>query len=101
MDSFLTQTCSHKNNPTGITSTLTTVATGIACTPLDPVSATPTQAYPIVKLFLMRETFTKYTAFAPGDYLTFGGVDYPVRAVHPWESQGGMDDFYHIIVEKV
>jgi hypothetical protein len=95
---FLTATCTHKNNPTGAAS-LSTVQGSIACSPLDPVSSTPGTDYPVEKLFLLREFFTKYTAFANGDYATFGSTDYPVRAVHPWGEQGGLDDFYRIVVE--
>lgn len=63
------------------------------------MSATPSQEYPIEKLFLMREFYTKYTAFVAGDYATFASVDYPVRAVHPWDELGGLDTFYRVIVE--
>lgn len=98
MDAFLTATCTHKNNPTGAAS-LSTVQAGIACTPLDQASKLPSQAYPLEKMFLLREFFTKYTAFANGDYATFDGTDYPVRSVSFWGEQGGLDDYYHIIVE--
>ena len=97
MDNFLTSTCTHKR-PSG-TGTLSTIQTGVVCTPADPMGATPSQEYPIEKLFLMREFYTKYTAFQAGDYATFAGVDYPVRAAHPWAALGGLDTFYRVIVE--
>jgi hypothetical protein len=100
-DRFLTATCTHKNNPTGAAS-LSTVQADIACTPLDPTSTKPTQDYPIEKLFLLsllRETFTEYANFAGGDFLEIGGVEYPVVAALPWAAQGGLDAYYHIIVE--
>lgn len=98
MDNFLTSTCTHKHNPTGA-AILTEAATGIVCSPPDPVSATPSQDYPIEKLFLLREFFTKYAGFQPGDYATFSEVDYPIRAVHPWAALGGLDDFYRVMIE--
>lgn len=94
----MTATCEHRNNPTGA-STTSSVATAIACTPIDPASKAPSQDYPIEKLFLLKECFTKYTAFATGDYLVSGGVTYAVRAVWPWAAQGGMDTYYHLILE--
>lgn len=97
MDNFLTSTCTHKR-PDGA-GTLTTIQTGVVCTPADPMGATPSQEYPIEKLFLMREFFTKYTAFLPGDYATFDSVDHAVRSVHPWAALGGLDKFYRVIVE--
>ena len=98
MDNFLTATCSHLNNPTGAATT-STVATGIACTPIDPASKVPSQDYPIEKLFLLKECFTKYAAFATGDFLVSGGITYAIRAVWPWAAQGGMDAYYHLILE--
>jgi len=97
MDAMLTETCTHKNNPTG--AALATVASGIACTPLDALDRTWSQSYPIDKLFLMRQTFTKYTAFSAGDYLVADSVTYAVRAVHPYDAQGGMDKYYHLVLE--
>lgn len=100
MDCFLTLTgVTHKNNPTGA-ATPSTVSTTVVTTPIDPASKVPSQDYPIEKLFLLKECFTKYTAFATGDFLVSGGVTYAVRAVWPWESQGGVDDFYHLILEQ-
>ncbi|HEX9925309.1 MAG TPA: hypothetical protein VGD99_21815 [Anaerolineae bacterium] len=99
MDSFLTNTCDHLNNPTGA-ATLSEVATGIACMPIDPASKAPTDDYPISKLFLLRETFTKYADFVTGDYLVSGGTTYAVRFVGPWAAQGGLDAFYHLILEE-
>ena len=98
MDSMLTETCTHKNNPTG--ATLATVATGIACTPIDPVSQVVWQSYPIEKQFLMRQSFTKYTAFVAGDYLVADSVTYAVKVVDPWDAQNGLDKFYHLTLEK-
>jgi len=98
MDNVLTETCTHKNNPTG--AALATVASSIACSPIDPLDKTYSQAYPIEKLFLMRQTFTKYTAFAAGDHLVADSTTYAVKAVHPWPAQGSMDAYYHLILEQ-
>ncbi|NVM23988.1 MAG: hypothetical protein HWN68_19690 [Desulfobacterales bacterium] len=98
MDNVLTATCTHKNNPTG--ASLATVATGIACSPIDPLDKTYTQAYPIEKLFLMRQSFTKYIAFAAGDYLVSDSTTYAVKAVHPWPALGSLDLYYHLILEQ-
>lgn len=100
MDNFLTNTgVIHKNNPTGA-ATLTTVSNVVVTTPIDPASKAPSQDYPIEKLFLLKECFTKYTAFATGDYLVSAGVTYAVRAAWPWAAQGGMDAYYHLILEQ-
>lgn len=100
MDNFLTLTgVTHKNNPTGA-ATLTTVSTTVVTTPLDPASQAPSQSYPTEKFFLLRECFTKYAAFATGDFLVSGGVTYAVLAVHPWAAQGGLDTYYHLILEE-
>lgn len=98
MDNVLTATCTHKNNPTG--ASLDTVASGIACSPIDPAGREWTQAYPIEKQYLIRQSFTKYAAFSDGDYLVSGGVTYAVKAVHPWSAQGSLDIYYHLILEQ-
>ena len=87
------------NATIGAGAALATVDTGIACTPIDPLDRTWSQHYPIDKQFLMRQTFTKYTAFTAGDYLVADGVTYAVRAVHPYDEQGGMDAYYHLVLE--
>jgi hypothetical protein len=97
MDNVLTQTCTHKNNPTG--AALETVDTGIAISPLDAMDKTWGQHYPIEKLFLMRQVYTKYTAFQPGDYLVYDSTNYAVKAVHPYVAQGGLDAFYFLVLE--
>lgn len=97
MDNFLTETCQHKNNPSG--ASLVVVASDIACTPIDALGREYTQDYPIEKLFLMRQTFTKYTAFVAGDLLVADSVTYAVAAVHLWDSQGGIDAFTHLVLE--
>jgi len=97
MDAMLTASCTHKNNPTG--AALTTVASDISCTPIDPLDKTWSQAYPIDKLFLMRQCFTKYTAFEAGDYLVSDGTTFAVRAVHPWPAQSSLDKYYYLVLE--
>lgn len=72
----------------------------IACSPIDPVDKAYSQAYPIEKLFLMRQTFTKYAAFVSGDHLVADSVTYAVKAVHPYAAQGSMDAYYHLILEQ-
>lgn len=99
MDNFLTATFEHRNNPTGAAST-SSVATGIICTPLDPASRTPDQSYPIEKLFLLKECFTKYSAVKTGDFVVSGGKTYAVRAAWLWAAQGQMDAYYHLILEE-
>ena len=98
MDSMLTETCTHKNNPTG--ASLVTVASGIACTPIDDMGRDWKQAYPIEKQYLLRQSFTKYTAFVSGDYLVANGITYAVRSVHPYDAQGGMDAYSHLELEE-
>lgn len=100
-DRFLTVTGTHKNNPTGAAAP-SVVSSSVLLTPLDPpgFSDIPTQQYPTEKLFLMRETFTNYSAFATGDFLVVGGVTYAVRAVLPFAAQGEMEAFYRLIVEQ-
>jgi len=98
MDIF-TETCTHKNNPTG--AVLATVATGIACAPIDPLGQDWRQAYPIEKQFLMRQTFMEYTAFEDGDYLVSGGITYAVKAIHPYIEMRKMPAYYHLTLEQV
>jgi hypothetical protein len=99
LTSFMTATCEHRNNPTGASST-SSVATGIPITPIDPAGESAQQAYPTEKYFLLKECFTKYEDFEPGDFLVSGGVTYAVRAVMPWAEQGGMDAYTHLVLEK-
>ncbi len=98
MDNVLTETCTHKNNPTG--TALATVASDIACSPIDPLSDIVRQAYPIDKQFLMRQSFTKYTAFVAGDHLVADSITYAVKDVHPWLAQGSLDLYYQLILEQ-
>lgn len=98
MDNVLIETCTHKNNPTG--AALVTVASDIACSPIDPLDRVYSQSYPIEKLFLMRQTFTKYVAFLAGDYLVADSVTYAVTAVHCWPAQNSLDLYYHLILEQ-
>lgn len=96
---FLTETCVHQNNPTG--ASLDTVASDIACTPIDKLLGREwQQSYPIEKLFLMRQTFTEYTAFVAGDLLVADSVTYAVSAVHDYDAQGGMSAYTHLILEE-
>lgn len=98
MDTFLTQTGDHYTNPTGAAWEL--AAAGIACSPVDPLGNQEAQMYPLDKLLLIRQLFTRYTAFAAGDRLVIGSVTYVVKAVHPWAAQGALDKFYHLVVEE-
>lgn len=88
----------HKNNPTG--TSLVTVQENIYCAPIDQLTREWAQRYPTEKLSLMRQTYTKYTAFAAGDYLVYGGLTYAVRVVHPYDAQGGLDAFYFLVLEE-
>lgn len=99
LESFMTITVEHRNNPSGAAST-SSVATGIACTPIDPASDAAQQSYPTEKLFLLKEAFTKYTAFRTGDFLVHGGVTYAVRFAGPWAAQGGLDAYTHLVLEQ-
>lgn len=98
MDIF-TETCIHKNNPTG--ASLVTVATGIACAPIDPLAQNWVQAYPIEKQYLMRQTFTEYTVFEAGDYLVADSTTYAIKAVHPYIEMRKMPAYYHLTLEQV
>ena len=73
----------------------------IACSPIDRLLGQEwLQSYPIEKQFLIRQTFTKYTAFVAGDYLVADSVTYAVKVVHPWSAQGSLDKYYHLILEE-
>jgi len=100
MDAFLTATCDHWNNPTGLEDGLVEVATGITCTPIHPADNTLSQGIALEEPFMLRQTFTEYTAFAPGDRLISGGVTFTVKSVHSWAAQGGLGAYYHILVEQ-
>jgi hypothetical protein len=101
LDSFLTNTgVTHKNNPTGAASA-SIVSTTVTTTPIDPASEAAQQAYPTEKLFLLKECFTKYTAFRTGDQLVSDGITYAVRFAGPWAAQGSLDAYTHLVLEQV
>lgn len=93
----MTGTAEHRNNPTGAAST-SSVATGIAITPINPISRAHTQDYPTEKLFLLRECFTAYTAFRSGDFLISGGLTYAIQAAQPGRTSLGT--FYYLVLEE-
>lgn len=98
-DFFLAILVTHKNNPTG--TSLVTVQENIYCSAIDQFSRNVwAQEYPTEKLHLMRQTHTKYTAFAAGDYLVHDGLTYAIRAIHPYDAQGGLDAFYSLVLEE-
>lgn len=99
MDSFLTTTFDHYQNPTG--AAWSVVQADVACTPVDPLGREYVQEYPLEKLYLMMQVFTKYTAVEPGDRIVSGGVTYVAKASLPWGAQGGLDVFHHVILERV
>ena len=98
MDSMLTVMASHYQNPTGAVFAL--VSAAVTVTPADPLGTAEAQAYPLEKLHLLRQFYTKYTALAAGDRLVIGSVTYVVKAVHPWAAQGGMDAYVMAVLEK-
>lgn len=96
---FMSILVTHKNNPTG--TELVTVQEDIYCSPIDRLSQDFQQSYPIEKLFLMRQTYTKYGAFQPGDYLLDdNSLLYAVKVVHDYDAQGGLDAFTFLILEE-
>ena len=96
---FMSILVTHKNNPTGLS--LATVQEDIFCAPIDRLSQDWQQSYPTEKLFLMRQTYTKYTAFQPGDYLLDDNdLLYAVKVVHDYDAQGGLDAFTFLILEE-
>lgn len=97
MDEFLTDTFNHYSTAGGAGKSL--VASGQLCTPFDPVSSEVEQDYPTDRTFLLRETFTRYTAVALGDVLEQDSVLYAVRNVKLWQGLDAIDTFYHIILE--
>ncbi len=97
MDSFLTKTFDHY---TAGDAGLSLTQAGVTCTPFDPATKAPTDDYPISKLSLLKELYTKYPGVAQGDYLLFGGGYYAVQFVSLWDAQGGMDAFYQIFAER-
>lgn len=99
IDNFLTVTGSTHKRSSG-SGAPATISSAVTHSPLDPTSTLPTDDYPISKLFLLREAFTKYTAFQNGDFLVVGSESFTIRAVLPWLQQGGLDTFYRLIVEK-
>ncbi len=94
---FQSITVTHKNNPSG--AELVTVQEDIYCTPIDKLSQDWLQEYPTDKQFLMRQVYTKYTAFQAGDCLVYDSVTFAVKVVHPYDAQGGFDAFYFLILE--
>jgi len=92
--------CDHWNNPTG--ALLVEVDTGIACSPIDPISpgSSLLQEYPTEKPYRLKQAFTLYTAFQPQDRLISGGVTYTVQTAHFYAAQDGMEAYYHILLEE-
>jgi hypothetical protein len=84
---------------------LSYIATGLYCTPLDPVSFTSTylynQDYPIEKLFGLLLTFTTYSGLLSGDYLEIiGGTRYPIKAAQ-WDApMYSAEATYTIVLEE-
>lgn len=97
MNEYLTETCTHKRSDG---TTLTTIASGIAISPIDPMVAAEAQAYPLDKLYMARQCFTEYTAFQAGDQLIADSTTYIVKAVHPWAAQGSLSIYYHLVLEE-
>jgi hypothetical protein len=100
VDNFLTLTgVQHLNNPTGA-AVPTLVSSTVVTTPIDPASKGTAQAYPIEKLFLLKECYTKYALFRTGDFLVSAGVTYAVVDASEWAAQGGLDTYYALVLEK-
>lgn len=97
-DAMMTATATHKNNPTG--AAWVQVSTSIPITPLDPVGVDTRIDYPMEKLFKLRQCFTEYTAFAPGDKLISGSATYIVKMSLSYAALDGMGTYYHVIVEE-
>jgi hypothetical protein len=98
LNNFLTSTFTHYNNPTG--AAWVSVATGVACSPPDPLGREYLQQYPTEKFYLMCQVFTEYAAAEPGDRVKVGTVTYVAKSVLPWPALGGLGTFYHLILER-
>lgn len=83
----------------GIGAAPTTVLTGLACTPLDPVSAETQTRLKLDSPYKLRQTsFQSGYDIREGDVLTISGADYQVRYVenYDWKS----DIYLRVVVEK-
>jgi hypothetical protein len=98
MVDLMTTTLAHYR-PNG-TGSLTSIATGQACTPADVVSGAVVQMYPIEKVFKMRQVYTKYGAVLQGDYVAIGGITYAVQSVLSYAALGGMDAYTELLIEE-
>lgn len=94
----MTATAEHRNNPNGSSASTSSVASGIAITPLEPVSNALAQDYPIEKLYMLKQTFTHYTACRNGDFLVTGGVTYAVQA--SLKFSGELGTIYQLMLEE-
>lgn len=86
----------------------TTNLTGLSVTPLDPVEPELTERLNMRTQGELLQTFVENTAaetldILEGDWLTFGGKDYPIRscAEWVWPASVGGDVFLHLILEDL
>lgn len=84
--------------------------TGLYCTPLDPVDAELASRAGLLSPVEVYQTFLQATTntaldIKNGDFLTVGGVDYPIRAIWDYSNWGGIDSdstyFKWLILEEI
>nr|ASV43905.1 hypothetical protein [Hot spring virus BHS1] len=84
----------------GVGAAPTTILTGLACTPLDPVSAETQTRLKLDSPYELRQcSFQSGHDIRKGDLISLDGVDYPVRAVEDYDWRGGT--YLRVVVEKV
>jgi hypothetical protein len=75
--------------------------TGLACTPLDPVTESTINRLQLRTPYTMRECYMETGDVAKGDLLVLDDRDYPIQAVEArrWPADGSR--YLHLVVEAL
>lgn len=102
---LLTKTASTKRPPApvaGKRGVPETHLTGVKCTPLYPVDPELRERLALESPHTLWQIFVADgTDIVAGDVLVYGGKDYPVKAVAPWEWPSSGQAFGAVIVEEL
>jgi len=86
----------------GKTTTPAANLTGVKCTPLDPVDAELQKRLGLDTPHELLQTFVEGGLdIREGDYLTVGGVDYPIRACEDWTWPVDALAFRRLVIEDL
>ena len=102
---FLTLTASTKRSPAaagGKVGAMTTYLTGLAITPLLPISAEVAATLPLESPREGKEVYLATADIKEGDRLVVATVEYVVRAVAEWtDDTAGGQSYLRLFVEQI